>query len=399
MSAPWPMVPLGEVLRLVERTVQVEPGTAYRTIGVKWWGEGAYERETIDGADTAAKTLSIVREGDLIINKIWVRHGSVAVATRAVDGCAASGEFPTFDADKARVGPAWLHWLSKSRSFWYECEQLSQGTSGKNRIKPERFVTIPIPLPPVAEQRRIVGRIEAVASRIEEAKRLREEATTEAGAMRDSVANNLIDPTRFHLVPSFRLEDLAEIRSGVTLGRELTGELVELPYLRVANVQDGCFDLGTIKRVSVLASEQGKWLLQRGDILVTEGGDWDKLGRGGVWDGQIPNCIHQNHIFRIRMHAPQADPNYVAAVISSPYGKAYFRSVAKQTTNLASISQKQLKALVVPVPPLEDQRAVLASLARIEALQQQAQTLQASTAADLDALLPAVLAEAFAGRF
>ena len=71
-------------------------GTEYRTIGVKWWGMGVYERETIDGSRTAAKNLSIVREGDLIINKIWVRHGSVAIADKDVDGCAWLWRIPNF---------------------------------------------------------------------------------------------------------------------------------------------------------------------------------------------------------------------------------------------------------------------------------------------------------------
>jgi hypothetical protein len=135
---------LSEIARLVTRPTKVVAGTKYRTIGVKWWGEGAYERETIDGAETAAKTLSIVREGDLIINKIWVRHGSTAVATSAVDGCAASGEFPTFELDAAKVLGRWIHWQTKTRAFWKKCSDLSRGTSGKNRIKPELFLTIQI---------------------------------------------------------------------------------------------------------------------------------------------------------------------------------------------------------------------------------------------------------------
>ncbi|WP_158679830.1 hypothetical protein [Deinococcus sp. NW-56] len=105
----WERVKLGEVVRPVQRTINVEPGQAYRTIGVRWWGGGAYERQTIDGAQTAAKTLSLVREGDLIINKIWVRHGSTAIAGADVDGCAASSEFPTFEVDRERVLPEWLH--------------------------------------------------------------------------------------------------------------------------------------------------------------------------------------------------------------------------------------------------------------------------------------------------
>lgn len=140
-------VALSQIAKPIVRYIPVIPGTSYRTIGVKWWGEGAYERQTIDGSETAAKTLSIVRENDLIINKIWVRHGSTAVASKAVDGCAASGEFPTFELDRTQILPRWMHWLTKSREFWKQCDILSRGTSGKNRIRPELFLTIRIPLP------------------------------------------------------------------------------------------------------------------------------------------------------------------------------------------------------------------------------------------------------------
>jgi type I restriction enzyme S subunit len=118
----WPMVKLGSIACEVHRPVSVVMGTKYRTIGVKWWGEGAYERQTIDGSATAAKSLSLVKSGDLIINKIWVRHGSTAIATGAVDGCAASNEFPTFELDQTQVHPRWIHWLTKTRWFWSQCD-------------------------------------------------------------------------------------------------------------------------------------------------------------------------------------------------------------------------------------------------------------------------------------
>ena len=177
----WPMVSLANIAKPIARSIQVQTGTSYRTIGVKWWGEGAYERQTIDGSETAAKSLSLVCEGDLIINKIWVRHGSTAIATQAVDGCAASNEFPTFELAPDQVHHRWIHWLTKTKWFWTQCDLLSMGTSGKNRIKPEKFLTISIPLPPLPEQRRLVERIDALAAKIEEAKKLFEQ--TEHGLL------------------------------------------------------------------------------------------------------------------------------------------------------------------------------------------------------------------------
>ncbi len=222
MSDPYPLVPLREIARPIARPIPVTPGTPYRTIGVKWWGEGAYERTTIDGSQTAAKTLSVVQEHDLIINKIWVRHGSTAIASRDVDGCAASGEFPQFQLDQSRVLPAWIHWLTKTEKFWNACDALSRGTSGKNRIRPELFLTLTIPLPPLAEQRRIVARIEALAARIAEARGLRRQAIEEVNTFSFAAAREAFTEVSSGSLPrpikgAFRFRiDLIRPTDGVT---------------------------------------------------------------------------------------------------------------------------------------------------------------------------------------
>src|SRR5713101_5645246 len=122
----FPNVALSEIARPVTRPVSVLPGVSYRTLGVKWWGEGAYERQTIDGSQTAATTLNEVRENDLIINKIWVRHGSVAIVGPEVAGCMGSNEFPTFELRSDWILPRWLHWYSKTQELWMKCDALSQ---------------------------------------------------------------------------------------------------------------------------------------------------------------------------------------------------------------------------------------------------------------------------------
>lgn len=187
MNSTFPLKRLSEVARPVSRPMAVVPGECFRTIGVRWWGEGAYERDTIDGSQTAAKTLSIVRENDLIINKIWVRHGSTAVANSGVDGCAASSEFPTFELDRDSIEPRWMHWLTKHPTFWDDCAVLSQGTSGKNRIRPELFLTISIPLPPLAEQRRLVARLDGLAAKIERVRRLRQQVQAGFAALEEAI--------------------------------------------------------------------------------------------------------------------------------------------------------------------------------------------------------------------
>lgn len=161
-----------------------------------------------------------------------------------------------------------------------------------------------------------------------------------------------------------RLGDVGEIVSGVTLGRRMTGTPSRsVPYLRVANVKDGRIDLSDVYKIEATEFEITKWRLKWGDLLLTEGGDADKLGRGTYWEGQIPECLHQNHIFRVRFDLNTMSPPFVAALIGSPYGKAYFLAHAKQTTGIATINQKVLAEFPLLVPPLPQQQRIAMLLA------------------------------------
>lgn len=157
--------------------------------------------------------------------------------------------------------------------------------------------------------------------------------------------------------------DIAEVTSGITLGKDLARfETVTLPYLRVANVQRGYLDLTEIKYIDVKLQEKDKYVLLNGDLLLTEGGDADKLGRAAIWHGQIPNCIHQNHIFRARPIGAILSTEWLMLYINSSYGRGYFWESSKKTTNLASINSIQLKGCPIPLPPLAEQRRIMAKV-------------------------------------
>ncbi|MDD2336129.1 MAG: restriction endonuclease subunit S [Geobacteraceae bacterium] len=155
------------------------------------------------------------------------------------------------------------------------------------------------------------------------------------------------------------LGELAEIVSGVTLGSKT--EIVDgvgVPYLRVANVQDGYFDLNEVKTVRVSQSQFEKLQLRHGDVLMNEGGDFDKLGRGSVWQEEIKPCVHQNHVFRVRPRNGQLRSFYLAFWSQSEAGKKYFVLSSKQSTNLASINSTQLNRFPVAVPTLNEQELI-----------------------------------------
>ena len=157
--------------------------------------------------------------------------------------------------------------------------------------------------------------------------------------------------------PRLPLREAAAIASGATKGRRIKSvDAVEVPYLRVANVQDGFLALDEVKTITIRRGEEQHYALAPGDLVMTEGGDPDKLGRAAVWNGELDYCAHQNHVFRVRPRVEVVLTDYLRDVIGSAYGKAYFLSIAKRTTGIASINKTQLGGFPVPVPPLDLQR-------------------------------------------
>jgi len=181
-----------------------------------------------------------------------------------------------------------------------------------------------------------------------------------------------------------RFGELANIAGGVTLGRKLDGQqLISFSYLRVANVQQGRLELSVIKEVQIPIDELPKYRLEIGDVLLTEGGDWDKLGRSAIWNGEIENCLHQNHIFRARPFTDDVQSRWLTLFTNSPVGRSYFQSAAKQTTNLASINITQLRNCPIPLPPLAEQKRIVAKVTELlslcDALESQLQSAESAS--------------------
>src|SRR5690606_22781195 len=150
--------------------------------------------------------------------------------------------------------------------------------------------------------------------------------------------------------------------------------------LRVANVQDGYLDLDEIAEIEIEPDQLSRYRLELGDVLMNEGGDFDKLGRGAIWNGEVESCIHQNHVFAVRPHS--VSPQWLTLVTGSAYAQFYFKGRAKQSTNLASISSTNVMELPVVLPPAAEQESIVEfireAMARMDAL-----TAAASRAVEL----------------
>lgn len=260
-----------------------------------------------------------------------------------------------------------LDWLSFAFRF-LRLSRLSESSAipGINR---DDIYSLRISKPPLVEQKRTAAILSQQMAAQRVVHRQAVERTNLANALATAYLRRLF-PVRLENGSSapigwrqVQLGETSEVVSGITLGRKPRESTTRrVPYLRVANVKEGYLDLLEVKQIDVIEAEFKKWRLQRGDILLTEGGDPDKLGRGTYWSDEIPDCIHQNHIFRVRFDPNIAFPPFVAAQLGSPYGKEYFLRHAKQTTGIASINQKVLRGFPLLLPSVDEQRRISSQL-------------------------------------
>ena len=245
----------------------------------------------------------------------------------------------------------------------------TQGNVGKDSL-----VNATIVLPSIIEQTQIVNFLDAKCSdinamlsktraSIEEYKKLKQAVITQAVTkgvrgereMKDSGVEWIGEiPKEWRKT---QLRHCATIKSGITLGKSYSKDtvLIERPYLRVANVQGGYVDLNDLATIEVTPDEDLKYRLHSGDVLMTEGGDRDKLGRGCVWHGEIEPCLHQNHVFAVQTNETVLLPEFLEYLTASDVGRSYFDVTAIKTTNLACTSSSKVLAFTIPLPPIEEQ--------------------------------------------
>ena len=273
--------------------------------------------------------------------------------------------------DKGVFEKRFIFYLLKTQIFQTPLAMLSR--SAQNGFSKGEIARIELPIPPLPEQQAIVAKIEELLSDLENGKQQLQTAQQQLKVYRQSLLKWAFEgkltnkkvkegelPKGWKWV---KLNEACKIIGGVTKGRDLKGKTsIQLPYLRVANVQDGYLDLRQIKTIEVLPSDKEKYQLLYGDILYTEGGDKDKLGRGTIWKNEIKNCIHQNHIFRARPLTKDINSKYIAYYSQTRTAKNYFFKHGKQTTNLASINLTILSNLPLPLCTIKEQNHIVDEL-------------------------------------
>ena len=264
------------------------------------------------------------------------------------------------------------YWLMTAKSYGYIDLICNKATIA--HFSKEKFIALPILVIPQDIQSKIVSFLDLECkqiddllsksrSSIEEYKKLKQAVVTQAVTkgvrgereMKDSGVEWIGEiPKEWRKT---QLRHCATIKSGITLGKSYSKDtvLIERPYLRVANVQGGYVDLNDLATIQVTPDEDLKYRLHSGDVLMTEGGDRDKLGRGCVWHGEIEPCLHQNHVFAVQTNETVLLPEFLEYLTASNVGRSYFDVTAIKTTNLACTSSSKVLAFTIPLPPIEEQ--------------------------------------------
>ncbi len=339
---------------------------------------------TVIGAEAPSRARKLIRRGDILVSTVRPNLNAVAQVPSELDGQVASTGFCVLRASD-KVLPEYLFYFTRSKPFVNGLSALVAGALYP-AVSDSQVLDQALPIPPLPEQRRIVD----LLSRAEGIVRLRREAEKKASELIPALFLDMFgDPeTNPKGWPEQRLGDIAAVVSGVTKGRKFGDKpTVEVPYLRVANVQAGHVDLSVVKTIEVLPQDVQQLALQSGDVVLTEGGDFDKLGRGALWEHDIPNCIHQNHVFRVRLDKSIALPEFFVTYLQAGKAREYFIRCAKKTTNLASINMTQLRNLPVVLPALQAQQSFVNRFRDVRSIQSQQSTATGKAQATFDALL------------
>ena len=307
-----------------------------------------------------------LKTGDIVFARIGATTGKSFMISEPPDAVFASYLIRVRAGEE--LHPGFLIQFFQSQGYWQQIDA-NKHTNVKKGVNGSILSELLLPLPPLPEQKKIAHILSTVQQAIEAQERIIQTTTELKKALMHKLFTERLRnepqkqteigpvPESWEVVP---LNECAVVQTGIAKGRKVDSEIaIEVPYLRVANVQDGYLDLTEMKTITIRQSEQQRYALQDGDVVLTEGGDFDKLGRGFIWHGQVEGCVHQNHVFAVRPDTQRISSEFFAYQSQSPYGKTYFLSVAHKTTNLACINTTKLKGFPVLLPSKGEQQEIV----------------------------------------
>jgi type I restriction enzyme S subunit len=389
MSKPWPTVSLGELLRLERRRVTVEPEKLYQEIGIYCFGRGIFHKAPRTGFEVGDKDLFLMKQGDFILQVTFAWEGAIAIVSAAEDGMYGSTRYPTFRVDESRCVPQFLLNYFKTEQGRQQLVKICPGSAGRNRVLSiKRIPEVLVPLPPLTEQRRVVARIEELAAEIHEVRTLRQQAAEEVEALTFSASAKWFEPK-----PGWQVKQVGDFCESPQYGytESATQEPVGPRFLRITDIQDGRVNWESVPYCR--CPDPSKYLLKPNDLVFARTGA--TTGKSFVIR-DCPEAVFASYLIRLRVR-DTISVDYLYRYFQSP---SYWEQIAdeKKGTGQPNLNGSKLEKLKVPIAPSAEQRRIVSELDALQAEVDALRHLQAETAAELDALLPAILDRAFKGE-
>ena len=329
--------------------------------------------QEISAKDAPSRAKQLIQDGDVIVSLVRPNLNAVAIVGGQNKNLQVASTGYCVLRSNPKIYNRYLFNFCQSDTFINK--MVSQATGASYPAVSNSIVkSCEIPLPNLNQQKRVADILDKVTALISLRKQqiAKLDELVKAQFM-EMFGDMLLNSLGWSEKP---LECLANIVSGITKGRKTAEtDLLEVPYMAVSNVKNGYIDWTTVKTILATRQEIEQYRLLPDDILMTEGGDPDKVGRGAIIKNPLENSIHQNHIFRVRLDESELLPSFFAEYLQHQKAKRYFLGCAKQTTGIASINMRQLKSLPVLLPPLSLQNDFAAFVERVD---RQKQTVQQS---------------------
>ena len=395
---PWPRVKLGEVLRHRKEFITIDELTNYRRPRVQLHVQGIVLRDEVPGALIKTKKQQVCRAGEFLVAEIDAKVGGFGIVPESLNGSIVSSHYFLFVVDESKLDRRFLDFFIRTPAFR---EQVAaQGSTNYAAIRPSHVLGYEIPLPPLAEQRRVVARIEELSAQIHEARTLRQQAAEEAALLVNRATAMLLDDAGWE--PQLLGELLVESpRNGLSPKPEV--ESGGRPMLRINAVSSSptrFVDLSAAKQVDATDDEAEPFTLRHDDVLIVRyNGDINRVAKPAIYKaaGEC-RAVFPDKLMRLRPDLSKMSPDFLVFALNARSVREQIEELGKTTAGNIGISGGNAKSFVVPVPPLPEQRRIVAELDALQAEVDTLKRLQAETAAELDALLPALLDRAFKGE-
>lgn len=390
MNGTWPRVKFREFLRPNSRPYLLGPEEDANLVGMRLYGAGPFHRELKPAMQIAKKSHFVIKAGDVIYNKLFAWKGTFGIVPPKLDCMFVSDKFPTYELDREKVDERFLGWYFRCPPLWDEAKGMSTGSAALSKLtlNPPKFLFLTMPLPPLAEQRRIVARIEELVAQIHEARSLRQQAAEEADKIQASFLMHLFDGAQTEQRFQVPLGKVCSFQGGSQPPKLQFAYEPREGHVRLIQIRDYKSD----NYPTYVARDSVRKFCTKDDVMI---------GRYGPPIFQILRGIEGAYNVALMKATPdesQLSKDFLFHLLQEP---RFFQKVeedSQRSSGQTGIRRELLEEHMTFIPPLHEQRRIVSELDGLQTQVDALKRLQAETAAELDALLPSILDRAFKGE-